>query len=120
MAVEPEPPDPSFIGFAAKGLGLLNVALAARLNAPEFAQIPDESNETVAAAWLKFAGYYVSFAKATGPMGALATAVVVTAYVYAPPAMVAAQRRHVKASPPASPPAAPAGEPFVIQPAEAA
>lgn len=120
MAVkEPEPPDPSILSLCASGLGFLNVMLAARLNAPEFAEIPRDRNETVAAAWLKFIGYYVSLAKATGPMGALAGAIVATAYAYAPPAFMAMVRENIAPQAPAAAPAAPQApaEPFVVQPA---
>lgn len=89
--------------------------LAARLNAPEFAAIPEERNAAVAAAWLKFIGYYVSLAKAVGPMGALAGAIVATAYAYGPPAFFAMLRNNAAAaSPPSAPDVAP--DPFVANP----
>jgi len=90
---EPPLPDPTILGFAAEGLGLLNIMLAARLSAPEFLAIPPDRNAMVAKAWLKFLGYYVSIAKATGPMGALAAALTATAFVYGPPAVVSMQRK---------------------------
>src|SRR5271166_62671 len=97
------PPDPTIVGFAAEGLGFLNIVLASRFDAPEFAGIPREGNETVARGWLKFIGYYVSIAKATGPMGALAAACMTTAFVYGPPTVMAMRR-------PRAAPASPSGE----------
>ena len=85
---EPPLPDPTLIGFATEGLGFLNLFLSLRFNSPEFSAIPRDRNEMVASAWLKFLGYYVSIAKASGPMGALAGALVATAFVYGPPAMM--------------------------------
>ena len=96
VAVTPDPPlppDPTILGFATEGLGFLNLMLAVRLGSPEFSAITREGNETVAKAWLKFLGYYVSIAKATGPMGALAAAIVATAFVYGPPAVISMQRK---------------------------
>src|SRR5208337_2888717 len=91
-ARQPPLPDPTIVGFATEGLGFLNLFLAARFNAPEFYAIPRDRNEMVANAWLKFLGYYVSIAKATGPMGALAGALMATAFVYGPPTLAAMQR----------------------------
>jgi len=96
VAIDPSlplPPDPTILGFATEGLGFLNLMLAVRLGSPEFSAITREGNETVAKAWLKFLGYYVSIAKATGPMGALAAAIVATAFVYGPPAVISMQRK---------------------------
>jgi hypothetical protein len=104
LAVEPGPPDPTILGFATEGLTFLNLSLAARFNAPEFAAISRSSCESVAGAWLKFLGYYVSLAKATGPMGALAGAFMATAFVYGPPAIIVNARRGTKKGPPPSPP----------------
>jgi len=92
VAVEPPLPDPTILGFASEGLGFLNIVLAARLNAPEFLAISPDRSAMVAKAWLKFLGYYVSIAKATGPMGALAAALTATAFVYGPPAIMSLQR----------------------------
>src|SRR5208282_6586661 len=89
---EPPLPDPTLIGFATEGLGFLNLFLSLRFNSPEFSAIPRDRNEMVASAWLKFLGYYVSIAKASGPMGALASALVATAFVYGPPAMMTMRR----------------------------
>lgn len=92
-AKEPPPPDPTLLGFATQGLIFFNAILAARTGAPEFAAISPERSEMVATAWLKFLGYYVSIAKVSGPMGALAAALMATAFVYGPPMMAAAGRR---------------------------
>lgn len=93
VVIGDEPPDPTIVGFATQGFFFLNLMLAGRFAAPEFAAIPREQDEMLAAAWLKFAGYYVSLAKATGPMGALAAAIMTTAYVYGPPAVSASMRK---------------------------
>ena len=103
VAVGALPPDPTLVGFATEGLGFLNILIAARFDAPEFQSISREGNETVAKAWLKFFGYYVSIAKATGPMGALAAACMTTAFVYGPPTVMAMRR-------PRAAPASPSGE----------
>jgi len=92
------------IGFATEGLVLLNLMLAARFDAPEIAAIPRETDETVARAWLKFIGYYVTFARAAGPMGALAAALAATAIAYAPPAFSAMMRKAGEAPPGEAPP----------------
>jgi hypothetical protein len=98
LVVEPAPPDPTILGFATEGLKFLNAALAARTGSPEFAAITHAQAEAVAGAWLKFASYYVSLAKATGPMAALAAAIMTTAFVYAPPVFVTMQRSRAKPS----------------------
>lgn len=98
VVIGEEPPDPSIVGFATQGFFFLNLMLAGRFAAPEFAAIPREQDEMLAAAWLKFAGYYVSLAKATGPMGALAAAIMTTAYVYGPPAVSASMRKAAQSS----------------------
>ncbi len=96
---EPPLPDPTLLGFATQGLIFFNAFLAARTGAPEFAAIPADRAEMVATAWLKFIGYYVSIAKVSGPMGALAAALMATAFVYGPVMMSASQRRSVPAEP---------------------
>jgi len=100
---EPPLPDPTLIGFATEGLGFLNLFLSLRFNSPEFSAIPRDRNEMVASAWLKFLGYYVSIAKASGPMGALASALVATAFVYGPPAMMTMRRPQPQTVPPPGP-----------------
>ena len=95
LVVEPGPPDPTLIGFATEGIAFFNLMLAARLDAPEFAQIPRETDEMLAQAWLKFVGYYVTLAKVAGPMGAFSAALVATIYAYAPPAFSSIMRKRM-------------------------
>ncbi len=92
VAVEPAPLDPTILGFATEGMAFLNLTLAMRTNTPEFMAISRDKCELVAKAWLKFFGYYISLAKATGPMGALAAAIFSTAFVYGPPTIAGMQR----------------------------